>query len=369
MAVVEARDLHKSFGRTRALNGLSVAVNEGEILALLGPTGAGKTTTIRCLAGLEKPERGEVFLDGTAVTSDSPRSRDLSVVFERFNLLPTLSVWDNIAFPLRSPVYGESDEVVTDRVRTAASDLKISHLLERGVSQLSGGEKQRVAIARALVRRPRAFLLDEPLSALDLKLREALQAELKSVHAKFGATVVYASHDFPSTAERADRIALIENGRILQVGSLAELIADPHWLSVGVLIGSPSIAHFAATRSGDTIVIEGTNCAFGAQDLNLASDAPSQMLIAAWPEDIELVDEAGPTTLSGSIWATDFRGIDRAIDVRIGTHRIRKTVPRDVTFRQGETVHLCLSHKHCFAFDAETGARLDKTARTPTGKP
>jgi len=357
--VIEARNLAKSFGRVRALDGLSFSVKEGEILALLGPTGAGKTTTMRCLAGLEKPDSGEIVLDGVDVTGESARARDVAVVFEGFNLLPTLSVRDNVAFPLRSPVYRESEDLIASRVSTAAADLKISHLLDRRIDQLSGGEKQRVAIARALVRRPRAFLLDEPLSALDLKLREALQAELKEVHEKFGATVLYASHDFPSTAELADRIALIEDGRILQIGRLPELIADPHWLSVGLLIGSPSLAQFSAGAAGGEVTIDDTNCVFSAASLDLSPSVSGAVRIGIWPEDVVLLSEARSGTLSGIVWATDFRGADQAIEVRVGSHRLRKAVPRDILLREGETVHLFLPPESCFTFAPETGRRLD----------
>lgn len=289
-AVLQAIGLRKSFDRTRALDGLDLSVTEGEVLALLGPTGAGKTTTLRTLAGLEAPDAGQVLLDGRDVTADSPRARDLAVVFEGFNLLPTLPVRENIAFPLRSPVYREAEEVVARRVDAAASDLKIGHLLDRSVNQLSGGERQRVAIARALVRRPRAFLMDEPLSALDLKLREALQAELKLMHEKYGATVVYASHDFPSAAALADRLALIEDGRVLQTGTLAELIADPRSASVGRLVGSPSMALFEGAVTEGVFRLKGLEARVAAPG---TCEGPA--LLGIWPEDIEIADARPPS--------------------------------------------------------------------------
>lgn len=351
-AVLQAIGLRKSFDRTRALDGLDLSVTEGEVLALLGPTGAGKTTTLRTLAGLEAPDAGQVLLDGRDVTADSPRARDLAVVFEGFNLLPTLPVRENIAFPLRSPVYREAEEVVARRVDAAASDLKIGHLLDRSVNQLSGGERQRVAIARALVRRPRAFLMDEPLSALDLKLREALQAELKLMHEKYGATVVYASHDFPSAAALADRLALIEDGRVLQTGTLAELIADPRSASVGRLVGSPSMALFEGAVTEGVFRLKGLEARVAAPG---TCEGPA--LLGIWPEDIEIAD--APAAIEGRIWATDFRGADRAVEVHFGPHRFRKAVPRAMIARQGDAIRFTLPPERCFLFDAQTGARLD----------
>ena len=161
------------------------------------------------------------------MTYDLPMVRDIAVVFEGFNLLPTLSVFDNIAFPLRSPLYRAPEPEVKERVTRAAEDLRIGHLLDRHTDQISGGERQRVAVARALVRRPKLFLLDEPLSSLDLKLREALENELRDMHRRRGQTLIYASHGFLSTAAIASRIAVIDKGRLLQTGKLSEIYADP----------------------------------------------------------------------------------------------------------------------------------------------
>ena len=225
--VVEVQGLRKRFGAKVALDRIDLSVREGEVLGVLGPSGAGKTTTLRCIAGLHKPDAGSIRLDGIDVTHVSPMGRDIAVVFEGFNLLPTLSVFDNIAFPLRSPLYRVPEDEVKTRVMRAAEDLRIASLLGRRIDEISGGERQRVALARALVRRPKLFLLDEPLASLDLKLREALENELRDMHRERGQTLVYASHDFLGTAAIASRIAVIDNGRLLQTGTLTEIYADP----------------------------------------------------------------------------------------------------------------------------------------------
>ena len=198
--------LRKSYGAKRALRGLDLEVPDNEIMALLGPTGAGKSSTLLASAGLISLEAGRVFLAGRDVTDIDPSGRDVSIVFEGFNLLPVLDVKDNIAFALRSPTYRESEDEIKARVGRTAELLRISHLLDRDVDTLSGGERQRVAIARALVRRPKMFLLDEPLSALDLKLREGLRAELRQIHRQHRSTMLYATHDYHGAIAIADRL-------------------------------------------------------------------------------------------------------------------------------------------------------------------
>lgn len=360
MTVLQAIGLTKRFGAQTALAGLDLQVAEGEVLALLGPTGAGKTTTLRAIAGLETLDAGEVRLDGHDVTELSPRARDVAVVFEGFNLLPTLSVYENIAFPLRSPVYREDELEVRRRVDRASTDLKIERLLDRRIDQLSGGEKQRVAIARALVRKPRVHLLDEPLSALDLKLREALQYELKQMHHNTGATVVYASHDFPSAAEIATRIALVDEGRVLQTGTLTELIADPRLAAVGRLVGSPAMAQFAGRLDDGLMRLEGVDMAFEAPALGLSRIAPGPAILGIWPEDIEIATQQRAGFAQARVYATDFRGRDRAIEAHFGPHRFRKAVHLDVTAAQSEPIWFAAAPEKCFVFDASSGRRLNR---------
>ena len=211
-------------------------------------------------------EAGRVFLGGREVTDIDPSGRDVSIVFEGFNLLPVLDVKDNIAFALRSPTYRESEQEIKTRVGRTAELLRISHLLDRDVDTLSGGERQRVAIARALVRRPRIFLLDEPLSALDLKLREGLRAELRQIHRQHRSTMLYATHDYHGAIAIADRLAIIESGVIQQTGTIDEIIALPANMRVGRLIGSPSMAFFQARIGDAAVVLPG-----GAQKIPLAA--------------------------------------------------------------------------------------------------
>jgi multiple sugar transport system ATP-binding protein len=357
-AVLEVRGLTKRFGAKIAVDGIDLRVEEGEVLGLLGPTGAGKTTTLRCIAGLQRPDSGSVRLGHDDVTRESPMMRDIAVVFEGFNLLPTLSVFDNIAFPLRSPLYREPDSEIKARVMRAVQDLRIEHLLDRYTDQISGGERQRVALARALVRRPKLFLLDEPLSALDLKLREALQSELRDMHRRRAQTLVYASHDFLSTAAIASRIAVIDEGRLLQTGTLFEIYADPAHRRIGELIGSPSMSLFAARVRDAMLWIEGYPVSWPAASLGLPrlTEGPG-ITIGFWPEDIGFSATPLPDYGPATVWATDFRGRDQAVEARFGAHRTRRVVSTRDRFSEGDACFIKLDPRKAFVF-SESGARL-----------
>jgi ABC-type sugar transport system ATPase subunit len=360
MAVLEIEGVTKSFDRKSALRGIDLKLEKGEILALLGPTGAGKTSTLLSVAGLLSPDSGRIFIAGEDVTKSDPRLRDIAIVFEGFNLLPILSVYENIAFPLRSPVYQEERSEVDRRVRKAAQDLKIGHLLERKVDQLSGGERQRVAVARALVRNPKLYLLDEPLSALDLKLRESLRLELRELQQRHDATILYATHDYHGAAAIADRIALIDQGQIIQVGTLSEILDDPYHVSVGRLIGSPSMALFLGRAAMGTVAIPGFSSPIAARDFGFAD---GEIIVGAWPEDISLSTAEQGGWQRGDIYATDFRGLDRAVQVRAGEQSFRKVVPLDVELKQGDPCWFEIPTSSAFFFDKETGARLNRKSK------
>lgn len=351
MTVLNVDGLSKSYGEIRALENITLHVNRGEVLALLGPTGAGKTSTLLLIAGLIEQHSGSIEIAGRDVSLEDPRRRDVAIVFEGFNLLPTLNAYDNIAMPLRSPVYHEPEDVVDERVRKSAGDLKIDHLLERDVDQLSGGERQRVAIARALVRDPQIYLLDEPLSALDLKLRESLRAELANLQREKEATILYATHDYHGAAAIADRLALIENGRILQIGTLDELIAKPTHISVGKLIGSPAMSLFEGTIADSTLSIDGYDT-----KLTFPASLPQgRIRVGWWPEDVQISMHKQRGYQQAEIYATDFRGIDRTVQIRFADHGLRKVVPLEFDLVEGDKCWFSLPENLAFYFDFETG--------------
>jgi ABC-type sugar transport system ATPase subunit len=355
--MLKLEGLKKSYGAKQALRGLDLEVPDNEIMALLGPTGAGKSSALLSSAGLISLEAGKVSLAGRDVTDIDPSGRDVSIVFEGFNLLPVLDVKDNIAFALRSPTYREDEAEIKVRVGRTAELLRISHLLDRDVDTLSGGERQRVAIARALVRRPKMFLLDEPLSALDLKLREGLRAELRQIHRQHRSTMLYATHDYHGAIAIADRLAIIESGIIQQTGTIDEIIALPANMRVGKLIGSPSMAFFEASMSDGSVLIPG-----GKQKLPLGAfgvvgpAAGRKLLLGAWPEDIEVGPGGASDANDGSVYAVDNRGFERAVQVNSDAGSFRKVVPSEMVFKQGDACSFRITSG--FLFDAESGTRV-----------
>jgi len=241
MASVHLRSVGKRFGSVQAVDDLRLDVGDGEFFVLLGPSGAGKTTTLRLVAGLERPDAGRVLMNGEDVTELPPAQRDCAFVFQQYSLYPHLSVFDNLAFPLRSPRRRTPEAQVRSRVERVAAVLHIEGRLGRKATELSGGEMQRVAIGRALVREPQVFLMDEPLSSLDAQLREELRVELKRLQRERGATVLYVTHDQIEATTLADRIGILQQGTVRQVGTPMEIYDDPRSLQVAQRLGMPAI--------------------------------------------------------------------------------------------------------------------------------
>jgi multiple sugar transport system ATP-binding protein len=241
MAEVEIRTVTKIFNRTPAVGELSLTIANGEFVALLGPTGAGKTTTLRLVAGLEKPERGSIWIGGRDVTGEAPADRDVAFVFQQYSLYPHLTVFDNLAFALRAPIRRVPEAVIRARVEEVAHLLHIETKLHNKATQLSGGQMQRVAIGRALVRSPSVYLMDEPLSSLDAKLRGEMRLELKRIQTDLGATILYVTHDQTEAMTMASRIGVIESGRLMQIGTPREIYENPINAYVAARLGQPAI--------------------------------------------------------------------------------------------------------------------------------
>jgi multiple sugar transport system ATP-binding protein len=231
----------KRFGAIQAVANLSLEIDDGSFVVLLGPTGAGKTTTLRLVAGLELPDEGRVVIGGRDVTRLPPAERDVAFVFQQYSLYPHLSVFDNLAFPLRSPTRRVPEDAIRAKVAETAAMLRIEAKLGNRATNLSGGEMQRVAIGRALVRRPAIYLMDEPLSSLDAKLRADLRLELKRIQVELGATFLYVTHDQIEAMTMATKVGVIEAGRVAQVGTPREIYEDPKNAYVAARLGQPTI--------------------------------------------------------------------------------------------------------------------------------
>jgi len=242
MAKVELQNVTKIYDKTiKALDDVSFTVKDGEFFVLLGPTGAGKTTMLRSVAGLEKIDKGKILFDDEDITSAQPAARDTAFVFQQYSLYPHYKVYDNLAFPLRSPLRKLPESEIDSKVTKIAEMLKISPKLNNKATELSGGEMQRVAIGRALVREPNIYLMDEPLSSLDAKLRESLRVELKKIQLNLGATILYVTHDQAEATTMADEIGVLENGKIAQIGTPEEIYNKPNSIYVANRLGSPKI--------------------------------------------------------------------------------------------------------------------------------
>lgn len=238
MSEVCLESISKHFKSIQAIHQFSLTVSDGEFLVLLGPTGAGKTTLLRLIAGLEVPDRGHIYIDGMNMQSISPAERDVAFVFQQYSLYPHYSVYENMAFPLRAPHRNLSESAIEKRVTAIAELLKIESKLQNKATALSGGEMQRVSIGRALVRNPKVFLMDEPLSSLDAKLREELRVELKRIQKNWGATIIYVTHDPLEAMTLADRIGVIASGELIQVGSPRDIYQKPRNVYVAQRLGS-----------------------------------------------------------------------------------------------------------------------------------
>ncbi|MEI9423453.1 ABC transporter ATP-binding protein [Mesorhizobium sp. Cs1299R1N1] len=241
MADVRIKGVTKNFGEQTAVNSLDLHISDGEFVVLLGPTGAGKTTTLRLIAGLERPDAGTIEIGGHNATNLSPAERDTAFVFQQYSLYPHLSVFDNLAFPLRSPARKIPEDQIRRRVEEVAKMVRIHHKLANRSTKLSGGEMQRVAIGRALVRKPSIYLMDEPLSSLDAKLRADLRLELKRIQSELGATMLYVTHDQIEAMTMADRIGILADGVLVQIGSPRTIYSEPANLHVAARLGQPAI--------------------------------------------------------------------------------------------------------------------------------
>jgi len=253
MAEVVLAGVSKAFGHTQALQDVDLTVPDGGFVVLLGPTGAGKTTTLRLIAGLEKADAGEIRIGGRRVNGETPAQRDVAMVFQQYSLYPHLTVRENLGFPLKSPILKTPAAEIARKVAEVAEVLHISQKLDNKATQLSGGEMQRVSIGRALVRDPAIYLMDEPLSSLDAKLRADLRVELKRIHAELAATLLYVTHDQIEAMTMASHVGVLDRGRLVQFGTPREVYEDPRTTYVAARLGQPRINLLPARLFGDAV--------------------------------------------------------------------------------------------------------------------
>jgi multiple sugar transport system ATP-binding protein len=356
MAHIELRNITKTFGGSTALRNLDLTVEDGQFFVLLGETGAGKTTTLRIVAGLEKPTEGTVLIDGVDVGGWGAAERDVALVLQQYSLYPRFTVRENLEFPLKPKSRRLPEAEIRERVERVARTLRIEHLLERKTDRLSGGEMQRVSIGRAIVRKPRVFLMDEPLSALDAKLREALRTELKSLQINLGATFLFVTHDQVEAMSMGDRIGVLDRGRLVQVGTPAEIYANPRNTFVARSVGSPPMNLIDGdVRGGQAVADAGFSLPIAAA----AAHEGRSVIFGVRPEDIRL-DPAAPA--GARVHDVEDHGVEKIVTLATGTGFVRLTAPATLHPRIDETVKFSWNPEKIIVFDRGTGKNIDAGA-------
>lgn len=366
MANIGLKDVEKYFGDNYVIRKLNLEIQHKEFVVLLGPSGCGKTTTLRAIAGLEDIDSGTISIDGKAVEKLGPGNRDIAFVFQLFALYPHLTAFDNIAFPLRAT--RESKAHIEQQVRNVAHALRIEHLLETRPSALSGGDMQRVAIGRALVRRPKALLMDEPIGALDAKLREDMRTELKRLHLENDATTVYVTHDQVEAMSLADRIAIMNDGILQQVGDPTDVYLNPTNQFVAQFVGSPvmNIANASIRSAPDnTQVLVGEQQTEITYPKNLeamissALPAGREMTFGIRPEAIHLSHDEAGDRIPVEAHIIEPLGAYDIVDILVGGEMLRARTPSGFIDKPGTAVWASFDNSQTHFFDAHTGDSLN----------
>lgn len=354
MAEIEVVNLHKAFADFVAVRDSTFRVENGEFFVMLGPSGCGKTTTLRMIAGLELPTSGTIRLGGDDVTFERASKRDIAFVFQLFALYPHMNVRANIAYPLKCQGVGRTE--TTRRVEEAARTLRIAHLLDRSVSGLSSGDRQRVALGRAIVREPLAFMMDEPLGALDSEMREVMIGELRALHDRLGATTLYVTHDQQEAMAMADKIAVMNRGSIEQFGPPREIYDRPASLFVADFIGQPAmnlVAFHAGLEPGQSSVrIDGVEV--GVPRLHDGRpEAP--LVLGVRPEHVRIRDDGG---LRGEVLGAEYLGTHQIVAVTTRAGTVRARVGADVRVDAGASIGLDFRADRLSLFDRGSGRAL-----------
>lgn len=368
---IRIENLTKSYGKVKALDNFSLEVDPGEFMVLLGPSGCGKTTAVRCIAGLSYPNSGTIHIGDQLVNGLAPRDRDIAMVFQNYALYPHMSVYENIAFPLK--MRKESKGNIHEKVEKISKLLEISQLIDRKPKELSGGQMQRVALGRALVREPKVFLMDEPLSNLDAKMRAYMRTEIKKLQRKVGITTIYITHDQIEAMSMADRIAIMDHGLIQQVGTPQEVYAKPANTFVAGFVGSPpmnflecevsrSNSHLLFEISGSLVRSESNALRNVFDRLYREEESPAKVTLGFRPRDISFGTDQlrSDLTLKCILSFVEMLGDDTILEVNIGNNSM-KVLTSGIDAHQnlsvGQNVLIGVSHEKLHFFNSQTGIR------------
>ncbi len=366
MARIRFENITKKFGKTVALKDVSFDVDDGEFFVLLGPSGAGKTTTLKLLAGLYKPTEGNIFINDKNVSEDPPYNRNVAMTFESYALYPHLTVFENIASPLKAPGRNIPSKEVKERVERVARMLKIDQLLDRKPAEASGGQKQRIALARTMVREPDIYLLDEPLSHLDAKIRYELRQEFHRLEALKGVTTVYVTHDYVEALSLGDRILMLDHGEVQQIGKPREIYEDPANIRVAKQVGQPdiNIVECVTRVEGEKIVLMPKN--EPTINIEISDEAQAafrnntypEVLLGIRPQFIKVGEIPGSQIFDGRVDVYQVLGSEGVLNVEIGDlNLIALTSPED-RYTHGEEIKVYFLKDRFYFFSPENGERI-----------
>lgn len=345
---VRLQGVVKRHGETTVLHDVDLEIKSGEFFVLLGPSGSGKSTTLRVLAGLEEVSAGTVTMDGVDVTNAEPGARDVAMVFQSYALYPHMTVAENIGFPLK--MTGTPKAAIDKAVPDAAERVSIGHLLARRPGQLSGGQQQRVALARAIVRQPKLFLLDEPLSNLDAKLRLETRLELKQLQRSLGVTAVYVTHDQEEAMTLADRVAVFMDGRIVQVATPRDIFNRPARVSVAGFIGTPPMNLVPGVWRDSQVEFDGVSHPVG-----LSTPSPREVTLGVRPAELRV----GDTGTEAKVAYIEELGDSCIVDLRVGEQRLKMKTEANTRLREGDAVRVGFAEQAVHLFDRKTGLRIN----------
>jgi len=350
MARIELKNVQKQFGAFMGVKNFDLDIANEELIVLLGPSGCGKTTTMRMIAGLEEPTSGHILMDGEQMNDIDPKDRDVAMVFQGYALYPNMNVYDNIRFPLRMRGVPKSQH--DELIRRAASMVEMESYLDRKPSALSGGQRQRAALARAVVRSPQVFLMDEPLSNLDAKLRHSMRIQIKQLQRALKITTIYVTHDQTEAMTLADRIVVMNEGSCQQVGTPDEIYSNPANTFVASFIGSPPMNLLTGSINNHTFSANGVTVK------GLAQSCTGDLVVGVRPEDTYITNDAVDAHVSGEVYGVEPTGDMTYLTVKAGEHMLEVKADRSFRADLGDTAYLKFDLERINHFNASNGERI-----------
>ena len=353
MARIQLKNIVKSWGTSVGVKQMSLDIADGEFLVLLGPSGCGKTTTMRMVAGLEDPTEGEIWIGDRCVNTLEPKDRDVAMVFQSYGLYPNMTVYENISFPLR--IRGTPKDEIHPAVMKASGKVELDDFLQRRPKELSGGQRQRVALARAIVREPKVFLMDEPLSNLDAKLRVSMRAHIKHLHHELGVTTIYVTHDQVEAMTLADRVVVMSKAEIQQIGTPEQIYNDPNNLFVAGFIGAPAMNLVrGALKDG---VFEAQGKTYRVRVAGFGTLTQSNVVLGMRAEDMQVRGE-DQAQVTGEVFSFELLGDSTTVTIKLMDQFVAAKSDKEFRARMGERIGFGVATGRCYLFDGQTQNRM-----------